>query len=176
MNLRRDPVQAAAHLVGELREAAVAAGGLATVGVLRAVPGAATVVPAEAHLTVDLRHHDLDVLEGIDSGAEALAGRSSRAEGCEFERVRVWETDPVRFDADLVARAQALAAADRTLTSGALHDAAAVSRAGVPAVMVFVRTLGGVSHSREEDAREEDLVAGIEAFAALVRELAQVSG
>jgi acetylornithine deacetylase/succinyl-diaminopimelate desuccinylase-like protein len=173
MNLRRDPVQAAAHFVGEVREAAVAAGGLGTVGVLRAVPGAPSVVPAEAHLTVDLRHRELDVLEGLDAGVDALAARAGKAEGCEFERARVWATDPVRFDADLVARAQALVAHRQPLTSGALHDAAAVSRAGVPAVMVFVRTLGGVSHSREEDAREEDLTAGIEAFAALVGELAE---
>ena len=39
--------------------------------------------------------------------------------------------------------------------------------------MLFVRTLGGMSHSREEDAREEDLVAGIEAFARLVRDLTE---
>ncbi len=50
-------------------------------------------------------------------------------------------------------------AGGRRLTSGPLHDAAAVARAGVPTVMVFARTLGGTSHSREEDAREEDLVA-----------------
>jgi allantoate deiminase len=173
MNLRRDPVQAAAHLVGELREVAVAAaGGLATVGVLRAVPGAASVVPAEAHMTVDLRHRDLGVLERLDRGVDALGTRAGKAEGCEFERTPIWATNPVRFDPELVARAQSRVAADRPLTSGALHDAAAVSRAGVPAVMIFVRTRGGISHSREEDAREEDLIAGIEAFAALAGELA----
>ena len=60
-----------------------------------------------------------------------------------------------------------------TLTSGPLHDAAAVARAGVPTVMVFARTRGGISHSREEDADEADLVASIDAYAALVSELVQ---
>jgi N-carbamoyl-L-amino-acid hydrolase len=84
----------------------------------------------------------------------------------------VWSIDPVRFDPALVARARELTAGAVPLTSGPLHDAAAVARAGVPTAMVFARTLGGVSHSREEDAREEDLVVAIEAFATLVGELA----
>ncbi len=37
--------------------------------------------------------------------------------------------------------------------------------------MVFARTRGGISHSREEDADEEDLVVAIDAYAALVEEL-----
>ncbi len=37
--------------------------------------------------------------------------------------------------------------------------------------MIFARTRGGTSHSREEDAAEEDLVTAIEAYAALVAEL-----
>ena len=80
---------------------------------------------------------------------------------------------PSASDPDLVARAQAACGPPtrEPLTSGPLHDAAAVARAGVPTVMVFARTLGGTSHSREEDARDEDLVAAIDAYAALVRDL-----
>jgi N-carbamoyl-L-amino-acid hydrolase len=87
-------------------------------------------------------------------------------------REPLWAIDPVAFDPGLVARASSRCPPGGPLTSGPLHDAAAVARAGVPAVMLFARTLGGTSHSREEDAREEDLVVAIEAFAALVEELA----
>jgi hydantoinase/carbamoylase family amidase len=171
MNLRHDPVQAAATLIEAVREAALEAGGLATVGVLRAEPGAPSIVAGEVDLTVDLRHREEAALDRLDAEVGALAERVAEAEGCAAERSLVWSTEPVRFDAELVERARALAGAVEPLTSGALHDAAAVARAGVPAVMLFVRTRGGVSHSREEDAREEDLAAGIEAFGALVEEL-----
>ena len=53
------------------------------------------------------------------------------------------------------------------LTSGALHDAAEMARR-VPAAMIFVPSLAGLSHAREEDTREEDLRTGIEAFGDLV--------
>ena len=87
---------------------------------------------------------------------------------------RVWAIDPVAFDIELVSRARAaLAGSDdgERLVSGPLHDAAACARAGVPTAMLFVRSLGGVSHSREEDSAEEDLVAGIEALVSLVVDL-----
>jgi hydantoinase/carbamoylase family amidase len=172
MNLRQDPVQAAASFVTGLREAANTEFGVVTVGVLRSEPATPTAIPAEVQLTVDLRHRELATLERLAAKADSLARRAAEAEGCTFERSPLWSIDPVRFDPALVARAQALAGEGEPLTSGALHDAASMSRAGVPTAMLFVRTLGGISHSREEDAREEDLVAGIEAFADLVAELA----
>lgn len=85
--------------------------------------------------------------------------------------LHLWAIDPVRFDAELVERARALTGGGDVLTSGPLHDVAAVARAGIPTAMIFARTRGGVSHSREEDAAEEDLVTAIEAFGALVAEL-----
>ena len=54
------------------------------------------------------------------------------------------------------------------MASGALHDAAEVARV-LPAAMVFCSTANGISHAREEDAPEADLIAGIEAFGHLVQ-------
>jgi len=45
-----------------------------------------------------------------------------------------------------------------------LHDAAEVSRAGIPTVMLFVQSLYGISHNKIENTREEHLIAGITAF------------
>jgi hydantoinase/carbamoylase family amidase len=171
MAARRDPLAAAAAFVVALRDATVAADGLGTIGSLRTEPATPTAIAGEVHLTVDLRHRDLDGLERLDAQAGELADATARAEGCAVERTPLWAIDPVRFDPGLVARAQALVGEGEALTSGPLHDAAAVARAGVPTVMVFARTRGGISHSREEDAREEDLAVAIEAFAALAAEL-----
>jgi N-carbamoyl-L-amino-acid hydrolase len=53
------------------------------------------------------------------------------------------------------------------LTSGPLHDAAANARAGVPTVMLFVRSLGGISHSPAEDSDPGDLAVAVQALATL---------
>ena len=45
----------------------------------------------------------------------------------------------------------------RRLPSGPLNDAAEVSRAGVPTVMLFVQSLRGLSHTKLEDTREDHL-------------------
>jgi N-carbamoyl-L-amino-acid hydrolase len=43
------------------------------------------------------------------------------------------------------------------MPSGPLHDAAEVSRAGIPTVMMFVQSLNGISHNKIEDTKEEHL-------------------
>ena len=50
------------------------------------------------------------------------------------------------------------------LPSGPLHDAAEVSRAGIPTVMLFVQSLGGISHNKIEDTSEEHLEMAVRAF------------
>ena len=161
MDRRDDPLLRAAEFVLAAQELAMEAGGLATVGALRTEPGTPTAVAERVRCILDLRHRDLGALERLQ--AAMLERAATDAEP-------VWAIDPVRFDSELVARAAALTGGE-ILTSGPLHDAAAVARAGVPTVMIFARTRGGISHSREEDAREEDLIAAIEAYGALVDEL-----
>ena len=168
MRLRHDPVQALAIFAGELRALAVEHDGLATIGTLRAEPQTPTAVPGQVRLSTDIRHHTLDGLESLQAAAEHAAEAAATAAGCTLHSQELWSIDPIHFDTALVERAASLVPEGTTLTSGPLHDAAAVSRAGVPTVMVFARTSGGVSHSREEDARDEDLVVAIDAFGTLV--------
>jgi N-carbamoyl-L-amino-acid hydrolase len=162
MDRREDPLLAAAAFVLAARGLAVEEGALATIGALRAEPGTPTAIAERVRCTLDLRHRDLETLERVNA---AILERGPAA-------TPVWSIDPVRFDPALVARAAELTGGE-VLTSGPLHDAAAVARAGVPTVMVFARTRGGVSHSREEDADEADLIAAIDAYAALVSELVE---
>jgi N-carbamoyl-L-amino-acid hydrolase len=164
MDRRDDPLLAAAEFVLAARELAVEAGALATIGALRTEPGTPTAIADRVRCTLDLRHRELDALDRVNAEILARAGNAVAEP--------VWRIDPVRFDEQLVARAAELTGGGEPLTSGPLHDAAAVARAGFPTVMVFARTRGGISHSREEDADEADLIAAIDAYAALVTELA----
>jgi N-carbamoyl-L-amino-acid hydrolase len=169
MDRRNDPLQAAARWAAAARDSALAAGGLATIGALRTEPATVTAIAHRVRASIDLRHRDLDALVGMDAAVRKAADAAAAGEGCTVGVEPVWAIDPVPFDPELVARAAELTSAP--LTSGPLHDAAAVARAGVPTVMLFARTRGGVSHSREEDADDADLVASVEAYAALVSSL-----
>jgi N-carbamoyl-L-amino-acid hydrolase len=54
------------------------------------------------------------------------------------------------------------------LTGGALHDAAAMAQAGIPSVMLFVRSIGGVSHTSIEHSDDADVALGVRALDGLV--------
>ncbi len=57
-----------------------------------------------------------------------------------------------------------IGATPHRLPSGPLHDAAEVARAGVPAIMMFVQSLHGISHNKIEDTKEEHLELAITAL------------
>jgi N-carbamoyl-L-amino-acid hydrolase len=152
MDMRDDALVKAARAIVELTDGTVE--GTATVGVIEAMPGVPTIVPGAVELVVDLRHPDRD-------GLAALLDRARVTLGGEWERI--WSIEPIPFDPALVALAREACGHEFTMTSGALHDAAALAPQ-VPTVMLFVPSKRGISHSREEDTAEADLVAGIEAL------------
>jgi N-carbamoyl-L-amino-acid hydrolase len=59
------------------------------------------------------------------------------------------------------------------MPSGPLHDAAEVSRAGIPTVMMFVQSLRGISHNKIEDTKEEYLEMAVQAFGKLADKTAR---
>jgi acetylornithine deacetylase/succinyl-diaminopimelate desuccinylase-like protein len=133
-------------------------------------PGIPTAVSGRAELMVDLRNPDAQSLATMLDEARASAQLEAEKRRCEFASELVWRIEPIPFDEGLVALAQeAVAEAsgrDEPLTSGALHDAAEVARV-LPAGMVFVPSIGGISHAKEEDTSEAELAVGIETFSAL---------
>jgi N-carbamoyl-L-amino-acid hydrolase len=170
MAMRQDPTLAAAQFVLAARDAAVAADGRATIGTLRAQPGTPTAVAAAVDLIADLRHQDTAALERLAAEVATLAQNAAATTGCTVAYEPTFSVDPVEFDAGLVARAVELTDGE-PIISGALHDATAVAKVGIPTAMVFVRTRDGISHSRAEDAAEADLSRAIDAFGTLVGEL-----
>jgi N-carbamoyl-L-amino-acid hydrolase len=170
MESRRDAGLAAAGLtltvraVGELRT------GVATVGSVALDPGTPTVIPGSAEVVADLRNPGAADLGGMLVEVRSAAERIAEENGCELSAELVWRIDPIEFDPGLVALAREscteVAGTDRVMVSGALHDAAEVART-VPAAMLFVRSIGGISHSPREDSSDEDLVSGIRAYAEL---------
>ena len=164
---RRDPVRDAARVIAALADAAEAAGGLATIGRIEADPAIATAIPARCRLSLDLRHADLDQLLALEARTAELLGKSR----CDIDRVRLFGQDPVAFDPGLVALAASVCGGGDPVVSGPLHDSAALARAGIPTVMLFCASRGGISHQRDEDTSQTDLIAGVQALHRLVTRL-----
>jgi beta-ureidopropionase / N-carbamoyl-L-amino-acid hydrolase len=163
MDKRRDALAGAARLELEIREIAsrVGGGAVCTMGGVVTRPGIVTSVVETAECLLDQRHLDAAKLAEMLSNAEAASRRFAQEENVEVEWERIWNIEPILFDEGLISLAdeaiREVAGESHRLPSGPLHDAAEVSRAGVPTVMLFVQSLRGLSHTKLEDTKEEHL-------------------
>ncbi len=175
MDLRRDAFLAAARSTLAFREqAARRADARATTGSVTVEPGIPTAFNGTCEITLDQRALDPAVLAELLASANHAATAIAAEEGCEVEWEPIWAIEPVPFDPGLIESA-ATVVADLTgsaprLPSGPLHDASELARV-VPTAMLFVRSLGGVSHTKAEDTPPADLALGVRALEALTRQL-----
>jgi N-carbamoyl-L-amino-acid hydrolase len=174
MDRRRDALAGAAKLALHLREIAaeVGNGAVCTCGGVVTRPGIVTSVVETAEQLVDQRHLDAASLARMLDLARDAADRFAREENVDVQWERIWSIEPILFDETLVALAdeavREVAGASHKLPSGPLHDAAEVSRAGIPTVMLFVQSLRGLSHTKLEDTKREHLELAVEALDKLV--------
>ena len=100
--------------------------------------------------------------------AKAASERFAAEESIDVEWERIWSIEPILFDETLIGFCEEaireVAGTAHRLPSGPLHDAAEVSRAGVPTVMLFVQSLRGLSHTKLEDTKEEHLELAVAAL------------
>jgi N-carbamoyl-L-amino-acid hydrolase len=164
---RHDPMLAYAAAVLAARTAAEDLGALATFGKIRVEPNGVNAIPSRVTAWLDARAASGPIVRELVQqlfSADATVTEES------------W-TDPTVFDTGLQAHLAALLAdrdgsAAPVLATGAGHDAGILALAGVRTAMLFVRNPTGVSHSPDEYAEESDCVAGVEALARVIRDLA----
>ncbi|MBA3289559.1 MAG: Zn-dependent hydrolase [Acidimicrobiia bacterium] len=165
MHLRRDAGYVAMRLGTFVRELAGELGEpqVGTVGRLDLRPDLVNVVAASATMTVDLRNVSEAVLEEAEWRFAACCDELAAAEHCTIERTALARFAPVDFDprvVDLVeATARRLGNTTLRMPSGAGHDAQMMARV-CPTAMVFVPSVGGISHNVEEFTEPADLEAG----------------
>jgi N-carbamoyl-L-amino-acid hydrolase len=169
MNARRDALAAAAKLALEIRNiAGKHADAVCTMGSLKTFPGIVTAVVGRCEATLDQRDLDARILVQMFQEAKDASRRFAEEEKCTVEWSRIWSIEPVPFHPallDLCEQAvREVSGTSHRMPSGPLHDAAEVSRAGIPAVMMFVQSLGGISHNKIEDTREEHLEMSVVAL------------
>jgi N-carbamoyl-L-amino-acid hydrolase len=169
MNARRDALAAAAKLALEIRPIAKKhPDAVCTMGSIKTFPGIVTAVVGRCEATLDQRDLNAEVLAEMYREAQGKSRQFAAAENCTVEWSRIWNIDPEPFHPKLIefcedAIRETVGRSQR-LPSGPLHDAAEVSRIGIPTTMMFVQSLKGISHNRIEDTREEHLEQAITAF------------
>lgn len=178
MHMRKDAGYVAAEIAVFARKLAKELGGyqVATVGVLTLAPNLINVVPNQAVITVDLRNTNEESLQMAERRLFAFANETAATEGVGLARRKLARFPPVAFSTHLVNRVEEIAKnlglSTKRLPSGAGHDAQ-IMAAVCPACMIFVPSVGGISHNVEEYTAPSDLVAGADVLLRLVLELAQ---
>ena len=183
MDKRRDALAGAAKLALEIREIAkhTGEGAVCTMGSCVTRPGIVTSVVETCTVLLDQRHLDATKLAAMLGEAREASERFAAEEDVEVEWEKVWSIEPILFDPELIELAdeavREVAGTSHQLPSGPLHDAAEVSRAGIPTVMLFVQSLRGLSHTKLEDTKPEHLEQSVEALDRLAsKTLAKLAG
>jgi N-carbamoyl-L-amino-acid hydrolase len=174
MGVRRDALAAAAKFALEIRPIAREhADAVATMGSVKTFPGIATAVVGRCETTLDMRDLNAGVLASMLAKARAASERFAAEEGCTVEWSKIWNIEPISFDPRLIGFCEEAVhettGAIHRLPSGPLHDAAEVARTGIPTVMMFTQSLGGLSHNKAEDTKIDDLKLAVQAFDRLAR-------
>src|ERR1700679_1091393 len=106
MNVRRDPLAAAAQATLAIRQSGIARGGVATVGNLASTPGVITAVAGRTEMQLDQRHLDRQALAAMLDDALSACRAAADAFDCTLEVQRVFGATPTPFHPALVAAAR----------------------------------------------------------------------
>jgi allantoate deiminase len=161
MNTRRDAFIAAARSALAFRgDAARRDDVRATVGFVTVSPGIVTAFNGWCEMSLDQRALNAEVLADMLKAAREASERVAEEESVTVKWERLWQIEPIPFDEELIGLAEEavkeIAGQSHRLPSGPLHDAAEMAHL-MPTVMLFVKSLKGLSHTKEEDTPEEDL-------------------
>jgi N-carbamoyl-L-amino-acid hydrolase len=173
---RHDALLAASHLTIAVRDAATRRPGrqVATVGRLEVTPNSANVIPGLVQLSVELRDLDPRTLAQMMDDIRARASDIASTTGTTIEFRELARAAPAAAAPEVQTAIERAAASlnlgTSRLPSGAGHDAQMMARLG-PMGMVFVPSVGGVSHSPKELTHWEDCARGADVLLRTVLEM-----
>jgi len=165
MNQRHDALLAAAQFIEAVNRVITAVPGrqVGTVGWIRAQPGAYNVVPGKVVLGLEIRDLDAEKVKTLYAAVVEAGTTIGTRTGTTFQFDPHALSEPALTDAHLQAviaqSAQALQLSSQRLPSGAGHDAQEMAALG-PIGMIFIPSVGGISHSPKEYSRPEDIENG----------------
>jgi len=169
MQLRHDAGYCAARIGVYVRELAKRTGAsqVGTVGSVRLTPNLINVIPNRAVVSVDLRNTNNALLTSAEQEFTAFLESLAQEEGVTIETRALARTEPVVFDSTVLQAIETVAAElglpIRRMTSGAGHDAQMMARI-CPTAMIFVPSVGGISHNPREFTERRHLEMGADAL------------
>ena len=178
MGYRKDTVVAFSEIVQKLDKKAKEIGDplVITFGKVKLIPNVTNVVPGEIEFSIDTRHIDEAELNDFSKTIENTINEIAIQNELEATITLHLDEKPTLMNEDII---QAIEESAKKVTSnnykrmvsGAGHDTQIFSQF-VPSGMLFVPSIGGISHNVEEETDIEDLVKGIEVLAETLYKLA----
>ena len=139
-----------------------------TVGSMSLDPGAPSIVPGGAEMTFQFRDADPELLKKLEGVLNEVVAEEQANGPCEVACEAQTRGVPARMDAGLQDAIEAAAEAHAPgkhvrMPSGAGHDAQVIAQK-VPASMLFIPSIGGISHHWTEDTSDEDIALGAQVY------------
>lgn len=165
MNRRQDALLAAAKFIEAVNRTVTSVPGrqVGTVGRILALPGAPNVIPGKVVLSLELRDLDASKIKMLYEKIHAEAQQIARASNTIFNfkeiNVNVPAPTDIRIRGMIAESARELGLSTKVMPSGAGHDAQDMALLA-PVGMIFVPSVGGISHSPREFSRPEDIANG----------------
>jgi N-carbamoyl-L-amino-acid hydrolase len=138
---------------------------VATVGQIRAEPGAPNVIPGKVTMSLEIRDLDATQMQRVFDAirTEAMGIANARQTPISFDEIDLaLEPAPtdIRMRRVITEAAVALGLSHKSMPSGAGHDAQELTHIA-PTGMIFVPSVGGVSHAPKEFTSPEDMANGV---------------
>jgi beta-ureidopropionase / N-carbamoyl-L-amino-acid hydrolase len=146
-----------------------------TTGRITLDPGAPSIIPGRADMLFQIRDDGCAVIDRLERALQAMAAEVTANGPCSVAVERLRTGAPARMDERFL---EAIEAASKSfaggksvrMPSGAGHDAQILAQI-MPAGMLFVPSIGGISHHWTENTADADIVTGAEVFADACRRL-----
>jgi len=144
-----------------------------TTGRIVLEPGAPSIIPGSATVLFQFRDVSAEVLARMEAALRALVLEANRRERCTVTLEPISKAIPALCDPAMMralsgAAEQLAPGAWQAMPSGAGHDAQNIARV-MPAAMLFVPSIGGISHHWAEDTKDEDLALGVQVLGEAAR-------
>jgi len=172
MPIRKDAGVAMMRLYNDVMDKFPAVSGprsVWTVGKMVLEPGAPAIVPGRAEMILQFRDADQKVLQAFEAKLMEIVADHQKNSPCTVECVNLSRTQPLLMDErflEAIEESAAVHAPEKhvRMPSGAGHDAQVIGLK-MPAAMMFVPSIGGISHHFTENTHDADIVLGCQVFA-----------
>jgi N-carbamoyl-L-amino-acid hydrolase len=165
MNHRQDALLAAAKFIEAVNRVATSTPGrqVATVGRIEALPGAYNVIPGKVTLGLDLRDLQSSRMDEMFAQLQKDSAEIAATTGTKFSFHQIVDDKPVLTDPKMrkiiTDSAATLHLTAKPEPSGATQDAQSIGHLA-PMGMIFIPSIGGISHAPQEFSRPQDIVNG----------------